>query len=242
MRTSETEDLRAHAERWRHYDPLLDTPDLFLRFAELHDGELSTEQVLGWVREYGNLGLGSAWEAGQDPVSKPSLYRAQNAVSLDDSLASFTLTDPIDGFRDEAILAAAVLRMYEVALGGDEEEAKKLLLLDFPFIPLVCESKSLSHSDLAHSIFGGCLSTELQEAAKQSISEIQKFSPSESERTVNFVSQIANVYYKGYLDYAFQLSIHIAYKRFRALFYPQSLLDTKDSATSTAATITTIKP
>src|SRR4051794_22069169 len=37
-------------DKWRYYDPINDTPDLFLRFARLNEGDLLPETILEWVR------------------------------------------------------------------------------------------------------------------------------------------------------------------------------------------------
>src|SRR5215213_3351244 len=44
-------------DKWRYYDPINDTPDLFLKFARLNEGDLLPSTILKWVQRYGLLGL-----------------------------------------------------------------------------------------------------------------------------------------------------------------------------------------
>lgn len=92
--------------RWRKYVPLRDDPDLFLRFARLGEGELSSGAILEWVGERGLLGCG---EPAVHPVA------GQNAGWFG---------RPEDGlgvFADEARRAAALLRWCDALLDGDED-------------------------------------------------------------------------------------------------------------------------
>jgi hypothetical protein len=74
------------------YAPLIDTPDLFKRFADLADGEITQDVWKGWIADYGTLGL-------QKEVN-PS--RGGPAESF-------------SAFVQEASGAADLLRLYEAA-------------------------------------------------------------------------------------------------------------------------------
>jgi hypothetical protein len=95
-------------DKWVMYKPLEDAPDLFLRFARLHEGGTSVESALDWVRRYGVLGHGSGWH-----IAAPQ---------------------SVQSFREAVEEAAGILAMYEAVLNGDEERAKALYLEEFPLI------------------------------------------------------------------------------------------------------------
>src|SRR5215213_9069518 len=80
-------------DKWRSYEPLEDTPDLFLKFARLHGADDPDETVLAWVRSYGTLGHGK-------PPWTPGV--------LQDAKAFWEAVDQ----------AAGVLALYEAVLNG----------------------------------------------------------------------------------------------------------------------------
>ncbi|MDQ5827225.1 MAG: hypothetical protein M3441_23935 [Chloroflexota bacterium] len=95
-------------DNWTMYSPLQDTPDLFLRFARLHERSDSVEAILDWVHRYGVLGHGSGW--------------------------SRTAPQSVKDFREALEEAAGVLAMYEAVLNGDAQRAKSLVLEEFPLV------------------------------------------------------------------------------------------------------------
>ena len=100
--------LGGNEDKWTLYNPLEDTPDLFLRFARLYDRGDSIEPIIDWVHRYGVLGHGS----GGHRATPQSVEDFKRAV------------------RD----AAGTLAMYEAVLNGDGERAKFLILEEFPFL------------------------------------------------------------------------------------------------------------
>jgi hypothetical protein len=93
-------------DRWRIYRPLEDTPDLFLRFAQLYEQERSPETALSWARQYGSLG-----------TNHPG-----NVEPAEETLVLF--------FR-EVDRAAAVLAMYEAVLNRDSDAAEHATCYEF---------------------------------------------------------------------------------------------------------------
>jgi hypothetical protein len=88
-------------DRWRIYRPLEDTPDLFLRFAQLYEKERSPDTALSWARQYGSLGT-------EHPGN---VEPAEETLEL---------------FFSEVSRAAAVLAMYEAVLNHDSGAAEHL--------------------------------------------------------------------------------------------------------------------
>ena len=99
-----------YQHKWREYAPLEDTPDLFLRFARLHEKSDQIEAMVDWVRKYGVLGHDgkTPWQPGAP----------QYASSFNQALGQ----------------AAGVLALYEAVLNGDRERAKSAILGEFPFV------------------------------------------------------------------------------------------------------------
>ena len=92
-----------NSHRWRGYQPLEETPDLFLKLARLHDEPDFVEAALRFTRTYGVLGV--------DTVKKGSVVDGT-------SLA---------GFREEAARARKVLKLYEAVLNRDPVAAHATL-------------------------------------------------------------------------------------------------------------------
>ena len=92
--------------RWKKYVPLRDEPDLFLRFAQLGEGDPSLEVALGWVAEHGLLGCG-------EPAIHP--VAGQNAGWFGRP------EEGIGVFADEVRRAAALLYWSDALLSGDED-------------------------------------------------------------------------------------------------------------------------
>ena len=93
-------------EGWRSYRPLQETPDLFLRFARLHQEPDFDKAALVWSRKYGVPG-------GTSSTKIPSGHRP-------DFMS-------IKGFREEVTKAWLILRMYEAALNRDPRDIQVLL-------------------------------------------------------------------------------------------------------------------
>lgn len=114
---------RNQKDKWIEYKPLNDAPDLFLKFARLHEGEISTEVAREWARKYGLLGYVPSDEVGfekEDAVdlSWEQIRRARS--SHDERVKDGALSI----FREETARAAGVLAMYEATLDGDNNAAK----------------------------------------------------------------------------------------------------------------------
>lgn len=99
------------SERWRAYEPLTDTPDLFLKFAKLHHATDQIRAMSAWVHSYGILGHDRPrWQPGA--------------------------TQHVGQFRRAVGQAAGVLALYEAVLNGDSEKARSVALETFPFVGL----------------------------------------------------------------------------------------------------------
>ena len=98
-------------DRWRSYEPLTDTPDLFLKFAKLYRAQDQVRAMIAWVHSYGTLGHGRPrWSSG----SPQHVGEFSRAVGQ----------------------AAGVLALYEAVLNGDGERAKSAVLEEYPFVGL----------------------------------------------------------------------------------------------------------
>jgi hypothetical protein len=96
-------------DKWTYYDPVNDTPDLFLRFARLNEGPLLPDSIRGWVRRYGLLGLNNHtdWVVG---YWDPEYTEAINEMTK---------------------LASAVLKGYEAVLNSDSDAAKRIIFNNY---------------------------------------------------------------------------------------------------------------
>ncbi len=119
-------------DKWREYKPLQDTPDLFLRFAKLHEKGCSVESAREWARRYGLLGYTPDIDlmAEEDKTSKPSWELFRRAPRAGENLKD----GAVGVFWEEVSRAAGVLTMYEATLSRDNEVAKKRLLEELPFL------------------------------------------------------------------------------------------------------------
>jgi hypothetical protein len=100
----------SYFDKWRTYTPLEDMPDLFLRFARLHEKGDQVEAMVDWVHRHGVLG-----QEGETPRSSGAPQHAKD-------------------FKDAVGQAAGVLALYEAVLNGDSEKAKSAILEEFPFV------------------------------------------------------------------------------------------------------------
>jgi hypothetical protein len=99
----------AHLDKWTSYEPLEATPDLFLKFARLHEAEDQIEAMVSWVSSYGELG-------NVKPFQKTSSWQYGRPFS-------------------EAVgQAARVLALYEAVLNGDSEKVKTAIFEEFPVV------------------------------------------------------------------------------------------------------------
>jgi hypothetical protein len=87
--------------RWSIYQPLDDTPDLFLRFAQLYNQERTAETALAWIRQYGSL-----------ETEHPG-----NPEPIEETLGLFF---------QEVDRAAGTLAMYESVLNHDSDAAEQV--------------------------------------------------------------------------------------------------------------------
>lgn len=95
---------RVEADRnaWRGYKPLEEVPDLFLKFARLHEAADLEAAALDWSRKYGVVGDHTADLIRPDRMS-------------------------LSCFKEEAKRAWMVLKMYEAALNRDKVAVRRLL-------------------------------------------------------------------------------------------------------------------
>ena len=191
-------------KEWTGYDPLVDTPDLFLRFARLYDQGFSQELVLQWVHRYGLLGQVSGQVSGF-------------AGGL----------ETVEGFWEEVSWAAGILAMYEVALSGDNAEAKRLVNTAFPFLELARDTPTKEAR--ARDIFGESLTRELVEASRQrGLQGIKDFTLKERTLTARFMTSVVHEWYEAdYLNYALVFCLWAVNSRMkeRLVFQGSSLAD-----------------
>jgi hypothetical protein len=95
--------------KWRSYEPLEETPDLFLKFARLYQAQDRPEAMLEWARTYGTLGHGQPpWVRGAPQDAK--------------------------GFWEAVERAAGLLALYEGVLNRDSQSVQRALLKEFPYM------------------------------------------------------------------------------------------------------------
>jgi hypothetical protein len=198
-------------KEWRVYDPLVDTPDLFLKFARLYDQGFSTELILQWVARYGLLGVGSGEGSGLRGGPE----------------------ETVEGFWEEVSWAAGTLAMYEIALSGDSEKAKKVVPVAFPFLDLArwgLEPQGWILK-LVHEVFGEVLTGELLESSRQQgLRGIEDFTRKERDLTQRYMMEfIDRMYEADYLGYALEFSMSaVGGKMRQGLCYPKpELVDDK---------------
>ena len=97
-------------DKWPEYKPLEDTPDLFLKFARLHEKEDQAKAMVDWVHSYGVLG-----------------YEGEKSGSPG-------MPQYAKDFKEAVGQAAGVLALYEAVLNGDEKRAKSAILEEFPYV------------------------------------------------------------------------------------------------------------
>jgi hypothetical protein len=96
-------------DKWRSYEPLEETPDLFLKFARLHQAQNQTEAMLDWIRTYGTLGHGQpTWVPGAP--------------------------QDVQAFREAVGQAAGLLALYEAVLNRDSHRVQRAILVVFPYV------------------------------------------------------------------------------------------------------------
>jgi hypothetical protein len=96
------------------YDPLVDTPYLFLEFARLHERRNRSEAIGAWISRYGLLGLhrDEGYERRHNPVPAlpPLDYRSTGGPG-----------ERVAVIDEEVIRANYILTLYEAALSKDVE-------------------------------------------------------------------------------------------------------------------------
>jgi hypothetical protein len=103
------------------YEPITDTPHLFLEFARLVESKYAGEALLDWVHRYGLLGFsyeGVWWPPG-DPLqqSTPKPFHDDKGGTLDN----------FENIWSIAWEANQSLLLYEAAIGGDERKLEQVL-------------------------------------------------------------------------------------------------------------------
>jgi|SRR5215204_112773 len=132
-------------DKWRSYEPLEETPDLFLKFARLYQAQDQTEAMLDWAHTYGTLGHGQPpWVPGAPQDAK--------------------------AFWEAVGQAAGVLALFEAVLNGDSERARSTILEELPYVGIawqlynelpskpadVNRATIAAHiSDMVEEIYGG---------------------------------------------------------------------------------------
>jgi len=94
------------SDKWRGFDPLKETPDLFLRFSRLHRERNFAQGALSFSRQYG-LPCATARE-------DSDVYAPPTQLSL-------------QRFFEESLRAWVVVSLYESVLNRDEGAARSLL-------------------------------------------------------------------------------------------------------------------
>src|SRR5829696_1932985 len=96
-------------DKWRSYEPLEETPDLFLKFARLYQAQDRPEAMLEWAHTYGTLGHGQPpWVPGASQEAK--------------------------GFWEAVGKAAGLLALYEAVLNRDSDRVQRAILVEFPYV------------------------------------------------------------------------------------------------------------
>ena len=122
---SASETAARHAGIWQenepltYYKPLVDEPDLFLKFARLvEEGPVTENVMFEWVRSYGVLGLDKP--AGPVGIGNPRGGPRENVLS----------------FGERAEEANVILRLYEAArspYGPDKKTIQRHMMM--PEVP-----------------------------------------------------------------------------------------------------------
>jgi hypothetical protein len=110
--------------RVRVYDPLVDTPRLFLDFARIAERKDPGEALSQWLRQYGLLGLAHRrplWvpEGSPEVVVPPLQYDDRGGLG-----------ETLDAVWYEVYLTNHILALYEAVLNRDADELESLLFSD----------------------------------------------------------------------------------------------------------------
>jgi hypothetical protein len=107
------------ADDYSLYDPLVDTPYLFLEFARLAERRNRDEAVWAWISRYGLLGLHRDERYPRrhdlDPASPPTVYSSAGGPG-----------ETVAAFDEEVDRANRVLTLYEAALSKDREKLEQV--------------------------------------------------------------------------------------------------------------------
>ena len=101
------------------YDPLVDTPYLFLEFARLHEQRNRSEAIWAWISRNGLLGLHReedpfGWHI-PEPFSPPRDFRSEGGPG-----------ETVAAFDEEVARANRVLTLYEAALSKDMDKLEQV--------------------------------------------------------------------------------------------------------------------
>jgi hypothetical protein len=110
------------------YEPLLDTPHLFLDFARLYEHRSRDRATLDWIGKYGLLGLETKLEWNPHADS--------DHFSMGGSLTEYSERggphETLTSIRNESHRANDALVLYEAALSGDVEKLERAIYIDGP--------------------------------------------------------------------------------------------------------------
>jgi hypothetical protein len=113
------------ADDYSLYDPLVDTPYLFLEFARLAERRNRDEAVWAWISRYGLLGLHRDERYPRrhdlDPASPPTVYSSAGGPG-----------ETVAAFDEEVDRANRVLTLYEAALSKDREKLEQVWNIEGP--------------------------------------------------------------------------------------------------------------
>jgi hypothetical protein len=218
---------------WRMYRPLEDTPDLFLKFARLYDRGFSEDLALDWTRKYGLLGSSYGWRA-SDRIETVSSFMEHFVGGTEYCEGGPGTT--VTGFWDEVCWAAGTLRLYEAALSGDSEEARRQIVTEFPFLyfatPDFEDSWQLLELRryLGDFLFGEALDRELSELIhRRDLQGIRRFTRRERDLTERVIAdRVSASHHAGFLDYALDFARSNVDDKMKQLCYPVTLIAGSD--------------
>jgi hypothetical protein len=110
----------------RSYEPLLDTPHLFLDFARLYEHRSPHQATLEWIGRYGLLGLDTL---GWNPHAYSDFAPAGSPMEYSDRGGPH---ETLTRIRNASHIANDALVLYEAALSGDVEKLEQAIYIDGP--------------------------------------------------------------------------------------------------------------
>jgi hypothetical protein len=106
----------------KRYEPLIETPHLFLDFARLWEQRDVSNALVSWIAKYGLLGLAS------DIPRKPSTNRLREEFPPHQYKPDGGPAETLDAVLYEAERAHYALMWYEAALDGDKNSLEHALI------------------------------------------------------------------------------------------------------------------